>query len=111
LICNVLRIINDRRKSQDAGFPVAPNFIPANERGAVKRRGVGERWRKSFSSRPLMTGCGVRTLYPELCQLALEVRELQASVSPTPFVIDSGVASDDPAAVSRLAKLHLKSSG
>jgi len=93
------------------GIPCGTKPDARHEGGAAERRGVGERWRKSFSGHPLTTGYGVRTLYPEPHQLALEVRELQASVSPTPFVIDSGVASDDPAAVSRLAKLHLKSSG
>ena len=60
---------------------------------------------------PLTTGCGIRTLYPERFQLALEVREIQASVSPTPFVVDPGVASGDCIAVLRFAVLHPKSPG
>ena len=37
---------------------------------------------------PLTTGYAVRTLCPEPFRLAWEVREVQASVSPTPLVID-----------------------
>ena len=46
---------------------------------------------------------------PRTTQLSLEVRELQASVSPTPFVVDSGVDSAIASQILRCANLHPKS--
>jgi len=60
---------------------------------AGTHKGADERWRKSFNGYPLTTGCGDRILYPEHPTRSLEVRGLQASVSPTLFVEDPGAAS------------------
>src|SRR5215470_9795066 len=43
---------------------------------------------------------------PRSTQLTLEVRELQASVSPTPFVVDPGAALGGRVAILRFANLH-----
>src|SRR5216683_764881 len=75
-----------------------------------KRRGAGERWRKPFNGYP--ADDRLRDPHPvPRTQLALEVREIQASVSPTPFVVDPGVAPGDCTAILRSANLHLKSPG
>ena len=67
-------------------------------------------WRKAFSDCSADNRLrNFRTLYPEPIQLSWEVRELLASVSPTPFVVDPAAASGDRAAILHLANLHLKS--
>src|SRR5882672_5498888 len=60
---------------------------------AGKSRGAGERWRKSFQRLPADDKLRKPHPVPRSTQLLLVVRELQASVSPTPFVADPGAAS------------------
>jgi len=74
-----------------------------------KPLGAGERWHKSSNGYPADDRLRKPHPVPRTTSTALQVRELQASVSPTPFVIDPGAASGDCIAILRLASLHLKS--
>ena len=60
---------------------------------AGKQRGAGERWRKILQRLPADDRLRKPHPVPRSTRLSLEVRELQASVSPTPFVADPGAAS------------------
>ena len=53
----------------------------------------------------------IRTLYPGPLQLALAAREVQASVSPTPSVVDPAATTFDCTAILHFAILHLTSPG
>jgi hypothetical protein len=50
-------------------------------------------------------------LVPQAIQFALAAREVQASVSPTPSVVDPGVIVTDCIAILQVAILHLMSPG
>ncbi len=95
-----------RWRPRPAGFSGCIAGIPATttqqQPQAGKRRGAGERWRKSFSGDPLTTGCVRPHPVPRSNQPPLEVRELQASVSPAPFVVDPRRRPGDCIAILRL---------
>ena len=74
-------------------------------------RGAGESWRKPFNGRPADDRLRSRILYPDRFRPGSDGREIQASVSPTPFVVDPGVASGDCTAILRVANLHPTSPG
>jgi hypothetical protein len=83
-----------------------------------KKRGVGERWHEALSTAdPLTTRRGTRPVPQAIPirtgagQSALGAREAQASISPTPSVVDSGVIFADGIATLRadVALLNLKS--